>query len=183
MPRDFNEQFMAFLQDLRIRADTVAEEVSRDVGKKADEYAMRIMIPVARGEIRGRYLEAADKWYAAFNPQRYRRTYGLRDVFKLTDPGGGGIGWMLELPIMRDSWSGGSYDIYDYIFLLGSHGGPVGGHKPTYTTPIHKLFGLLDESSEQYQEVYEYLQSMIEETEQEYFGENFPIEFERRFLF
>lgn len=177
----FTEQALNFLKDLQTRADDVAAEVSKDVGKRADEYAMRIMIPVARAEIRGRYLEAANKWYDAYSPKKYRRTYGLRDVLKLTDPGSDGVGWMTEGSIVKPSWNGGSYDIYASVFEGGAHGGPVHGHPPTYSTPIPKLFGLFDESSEQYQEVYEYLQQLVEETGQDYFAEHFPEEFEKRF--
>lgn len=183
MAGGYTEMAQQWIAGLNARAEVVRREVEKDVGKAADEYAFRIMIPVARDEIRGRFLEAANKWYAAYSPQMYRRTYGLRDVLKLTNPGNDGIGWMTEGSIVKPSWNGGSYDIYASVFEGGAHGGPVNGHPPTYSEPIPKMFGLFDEGSEQYQEVYEYLQELIQETGQEYFAEHFPQEFEKRFSF
>lgn len=175
-----------YLAELQERASRISEEVSSSVGKEADKHAMEVMIPVAKKEVSTLYIDAANEWYNAYQvdigePKKYKRQHSLRNALIIADSGDGGFGWVVEEEMMKPSWSGGAYNIYNYIFEKGSHGGPVNGHPPKYSTSIPELFGLFDESSDQYQETYKMLQGMFDESGQEYFDANFPYEFQKYF--
>ena len=51
----FQEMMMKRLEDIQVRAQQVADNVAKEVGKEADQYALRMIIPEAEYELRSAF--------------------------------------------------------------------------------------------------------------------------------
>jgi hypothetical protein len=164
-----------YVRRVQERAQEVAIEVTNELGKEADEYAFKIMLPVARHGVTEAYKDAAEAWYGAYSPSHYGRGYSLYNAMQMNDYGGKGVGWQFSESMAKPSWGGGSFNIYGGVFMGGAHGGPVHGRSPASSTPIPALF----EAS--VDELVSYLQDEIYKIGQGYFEEHFSERFNRRF--
>lgn len=156
------------LVPMQQRAQAAADQVAREVGQEADEYAFKIIKPVAREAAELEYRGAVSNWYNAYSPKRYHRSYGFYNQLRFTDPGSNGIGWEIPEEMIKPSWNGGSYNIYGLVFQAGYHGGPVRGHMSPSSTPIPEMF------DEGIASVQEDLQEQIYELGAQYFREHAP---------
>ena len=165
------------LADLQTRAQTVADEVSREVGREADSYAFKIVTPALRAAAETYFHDAAAQWYSAYSPVKYQRGWSLYDTMRITDPGEGGVGWLSDdSALNKPSWGGGTYNIYGLVFEGGHHGGPVHGRIAASSTPIPTIFETSMEEN-----VYPDIQEQIYQLGQQYYEEHFAPRFEQRF--
>lgn len=145
------------LAPMQKAAQEAADTVAREVGREADEYAFKIIKPVAREAAEREFEESVTNWYGAYSPKRYNRSFGFYNAIQFNDPGSNGIGWEIKENMIKPSWNGGSYNIYGLVFKAGYHGGPVHGHMQPKSTPIPELFesAITDLQYDLQQQIYE----------------------------
>lgn len=171
----FQEMMMKRLEDIQERAQQVADNVAKEVGKEADQYALRMIIPEAEYELRSAFRNATAAWYNAYSPKKYSRSFSLFDAMNIDTGGNMSIGWLYKEDMSKPSWGGGSFNIYGLVFEGGSHGGPVHGRAPVKSTPIPVLF------EREMPRIHDRLQRSINDYGQRYFAENFNTRFQQRF--
>ena len=89
-------------------------------------------IPVkAAPEIESASRTAVEDWYMAFNPDYYERTESLLNVYDV-QPLTGGINVHLSSDELGGHRASNDY-IYEYMFILGYHGGAIFG--PEHPSP------------------------------------------------
>lgn len=172
----FQDMMSKELEKIQQRAQKVADEVTAEVGKEADEYAIKSVVPLAESELKSAYHNSAAAWYNAYSPKKYQRSFSLYNALLFDNEGGTAIGWKFDDSIMnKRSWRGGTYNIYSLVFEGGAHGGPVHGRSPVSTTPIPVMFDV------EVVGIQKMLQDRINQYGQEYFASHFQQRFYERF--
>lgn len=76
---------------------------------------------------------AVEDWYMAFNPDYYERTESLLNVYDVK-PLSGEVNVHLSSDELGGHRVGNDY-IYEYMFILGYHGGAITGEPPAHPSP------------------------------------------------
>lgn len=164
----FESMVMERLSKFQAKANRAAQKAAMEVGKDADKHAFESVLPELKENVTVAYLNATAMWYRAYIPKKYNRTYGFYGDLDIQTPGDMTFGWTyLDQDMNKPSWGGGSYNIYDRVFLGGRHGGPVRGHRPARTTPIPAI---LEKSLK---DIQAYIQNRIDYFGQQYFQDHF----------
>lgn len=80
-----------------------------------------------------------DKWYDSYKPRFYKRTYALKNVYKL-EIRGICVSWIVGPYVMPGTHRGTNKYIYNLTFEGGFHGGAVSGpNHPSEGTPWYRV--------------------------------------------
>lgn len=129
----------SYLQAARAAAWKAVEYI-KQLDEEAYKAALKKYIPLYKQELEDVYVKAAQEWYDAYAPKRYKRNYSIKNMFDVQwNEGKSELGWNFLSERMTKGKNG--YSLYEPVFIQGWHGGAsVWGKTCVRTTPVIDIF-------------------------------------------